>query len=136
MVLTGFPAFFARVQSPFSFRLLTQISRRPTPPRRSETKNSVRPSADKEGCDSHSGLFTLDPRFLGSVHSSPMRILSNRSQLPNPCLRTHDVKINFLPSADMVHVPSVNLVLIFFDSDSGPVQRPRELWLDIARSSS
>src|SRR5690349_25159685 len=102
MVFTGLPRFFARVHSPFAFSELTQISRRPTPPRLSEMKYSVRPSADKEGCDSHSALFTLGPRFFGFVHSSPILTLSNRSQLPYPWRPTQDVKISLRPSAEMV----------------------------------
>src|SRR5882724_9930597 len=108
----GLPAFFDFVHSPFLFWYVTQMSLRPIPPRRSDTKYNVLPSAESEGCDSQSAEFTFGPRFTGSDQSLPIFLLSNKSQLPYPSRPTHDVKINNRPSAEIVPVPSLRLELI------------------------
>src|SRR5512134_3730330 len=103
-----FPALMALVQLPFSSKVEIQISLLPILARRSETKYNVRPSAERDGCDSHSFVFTFLPKFFGEVHTSPAFMLSYRSQLPIPSLPEHEVNISLRPSAEMVQVPSFN----------------------------
>src|SRR5688500_9996162 len=92
---TGLPTFTALVHRSWSSSVDIQMSRRPMPARRSETKYNVRPSAERDGCDSHAVLFTLAPRLTGLVQSLPILRLSYRSQLPMMSGRpTHAVKIS------------------------------------------
>src|SRR5690606_20672166 len=103
-VLISGPAFTALVQTPRSSRVLIQMSRLPTPLDRSETKYKVRPSAERDGCDSHCCVFTLRPRFFGVDHESPTFTLSYKSQLPMPSRPEQEVKIKRRPSAEIAQV--------------------------------
>src|SRR6478609_1152841 len=112
------------------------MSLRPMPPRRSDTKYNVRPSAESDGCDSQSAEFTFAPRFFGSDQSLPTFLLSNKSQLPYPSRPTQEVKINNLPSAEIVLVPSLRLELMCDEMDCGESQRPLSFFFATTRSSS
>src|SRR5688572_31785796 len=71
-------------------RDVTQISRRPDPPGRSEEKNSVRPSRDNFGTPSVNGLLMTGPRFCGSFQLLEGVVLRayQMSPLPWPPGRT------------------------------------------------